>query len=353
MPEYMPKEIADQLIETLTQHGLIPPSEIITDGVIRCIPTTHRPNKKKGSLAVYSHNDGTYGAWFSNWHLGIAKQSWHSGSPPKTINYAELEAIRQRVQAERELRNALQMKVYEENRLRAVDLWQKAKDADYHPYLTRKNIAANGAKLIHGRVLLPKKDGIGKNAFYNVLIIPMRDSQMTLRDIQLITPEGDKVFQAGGRLKGLYQSIGRIKDRSKPILIAESFSTSATIHEATQLPVANVFSWAGLEEVGKQLRRKFPTTPLVYCADDDWLVKTPAGQPNNVGVMKAEQAAVKTGGSVIVPKFGNDRGEGDTDFNDVAKLYGQTAVSKQFADFFETQAEQAPKKKFNSGGFRP
>jgi len=185
-------------------------------------------------------------------------------------------------------------------------IWNAATTAnDDHPYLVRKGIKANGARLHQG-----------------VLVIPVR-SGGELHSLQFIAEDGSKRFLNGGRIiiTGGYFSIGSIQG-ADALCIAEGFATSATIHQATGYPVAVVFNAGNLEPVAKAMRQKLPGLPIILCADDD------ADTEGNPGITKANHAALVIGGKVAVPSFGDQRPARVTAFNDMAALLGIEAVAK-------------------------
>lgn len=74
------------------------------------------------------------------------------------------------------------------------------------------------------------------------------------------------------------------------------------------------------------MRAKFPDVRIVVCADDDYRIE------GNPGVAKAIQAARAVGGQVAVPDFGDNRPDGATDFNDLARHLGAEAVERAAAN---------------------
>jgi uncharacterized protein (DUF927 family) len=190
-----------------------------------------------------------------------------------------------------------------EAREKAGLIWAEAVPCTEHPYLTRKHIGANGARLYKG-----------------MLVIPMRAGNV-IHSLQFIGADGEKRFLTGGRVSGCYCSIGSLKD-AVALCIAEGFATGATIHEATGYPVAVAFNAGNLGAVAKGMRDKFPGLTLIVCADDD------CRTDGNPGLTKATEAARAVGGLLAVPDFGPDRPEGATDFNDLHQAQGQEAVAR-------------------------
>lgn len=192
-------------------------------------------------------------------------------------------AERVRISAERAAREeAVKASERAEAAKKAAAILNDSKPApDDHPYLSGKAIKANGAKLHH-----------------DALVIPMRaDGQ--IHSLQFIAPDGKKRFLTGGRVMGCYFSVGTMKG-AEALCIAEGFATGATIHEATDYPVAVAFNAGNLGLVAKAMREKFPDLPLILCADDDSHTK------GNPGLTKATAAALAVGGILAIPFFGRD-----------------------------------------------
>ena len=81
------------------------------------------------------------------------------------------------------------------------------------------------------------------------------------------------------------------------LCIAEGYATAASIYESTGYAVAVAFDAGNLEPVAVTLRRKFPKTKIVICADND------IGTPRNPGLTRALEAARAVDGLVALPTF--------------------------------------------------
>lgn len=68
------------------------------------------------------------------------------------------------------------------------------------------------------------------------------------------------------------------------------------------------------------LHSKYPKLRLILAADDD------AFTDGNPGITKATEAARAVGGYLTKPNFGEQRGDKDTDFNDLHQRAGLDAV---------------------------
>ncbi|MGL4208555.1 MAG: toprim domain-containing protein, partial [Candidatus Adiutrix sp.] len=114
----------------------------------------------------------------------------------------------------------------------------------------------------------------------------------------------------------------------------EGFATGASLKLAMDKPVVVAFDSNNLKPVALALSEKYPDAKLIICADNDHNPKT----DKNVGLEKAQQAALAVNGSVAVPVFTQEETKaGLTDFNDLHKKHGLKAVSESFSQFQEKE----------------
>ena len=158
-----------------------------------------------------------------------------------------------------------------------------------HAYLVKKRVGGHG---------------IFSDGFR--LLVPMRDAEGKLWNLQRIDPRGNKRFLRGGRVAALFHQIGQPIDQA--VVICEGYATGATLHESTGHAVAVAFNAGNLKPVAKALREKHPDARLIIAADND------RHTPGNPGLTKANEAALAVGGLVAAPEF--DDNEPGTDWND-------------------------------------
>mgnify|MGYP001610832085 CR=1 FL=1 len=278
--------------------GLLPPEEMLADGEIHRFPTNGR-GQKDGWYVVFA-DDGPAAGAFGDWKTDL-KEKWCSKSDDQ-LSPEEVRQMRQRMARAVKMRQAEEAKDRAAAALEARALWETMPPAPAdHGYLRRKGVEPNGARLA--------PDGR--------LAVPLMDAAGAVHSLEFIAPDGKKLFLAGGRKKGLFFLLGQ----PGPVLcVAEGFATAASVHEASELPVAVAFDCGNLEPVSAALRKAWPGTRLVLCADDDWRTD------RNPGLTAARKAAAACGGVVAVPVFGADRDEKDTDFNDLCRLEGPVAA---------------------------
>ena len=273
---------------------------------------------RKGSKSGYYtlHLDGLPAGVFGCWRRGI-RETWKAnGAPLSDFDLAKLMRL---VEAERKKRERELAKRQKEVAEDAAELWAGYAEAPPdHPYLVRKGISPNGARV----------DGQG------LLVIALTDADGTIWSLQTITDDGEKRFMPGGRKRGCLFMIGTVADR---IVVAEGFATGCSIHEATGLPVAVALDAGNLEPAARALREKWRWVAIVIAADDD------RGTEGNPGLTKATAAAAVIGGHIAVPVFAEP--EGRSDFNDLAAAEGSKLVAAIILAAFpesEPQTEAKP-----------
>jgi len=267
--------------QAIINAGLAPP-DIIPDGKLRRFAAPDDKPSNKNCWYVYH---GTHGA-FGNWATGVT-ETWHDNTQRDAKG--DLELARKIKAAKR--RNELQRKKQHQKAASiAQQRWSNGVEVIKHPYLNTKKVHSFGIRQE------------GEN-----LIIPVRiNGEIT--SIQTITPTGEKRFQKDGEIVGGYHAIGKIADC---IYIAEGYSTSASLHMATNQAVACAFNAGNIKHVATALRSQFPEIEIIIAADSD-----------EVGLSKGREAAKAVNAELIYPRF-DDNQEGLTDFNDYVNAGGQ------------------------------
>lgn len=196
--------------------------------------------------------------------------------------------------------------------VKAEKLWYESASEGLNDYCKRKGIDANyGTRLDKQR---------------NELLVPVRDITGKLWSVQRIIGSGDKFFLPGTKKKGCFFQIpeGVLTD-DETIYVCEGFATAVSVHLATGRTVLAAFDAGNLEPVAVALRGKLPNAFITICADNDQFGE------KNVGVIKATEAAKKSGATVVVPHFTNLKDK-PTDFNDLHLSIGLEAVKKQIVE---------------------
>lgn len=274
-------------LDAMRRAGIVPTEaeRIAADGTLYRF---HVEGDKRGARNGWAvlHLDGLASGAFGHWRTG-QHETWCSGSRER-LTPAERARIDAAIAEAKREREAQRLALAHEARARAEALWAQAATPEAHPYLLAKGTQAHGIRQRGDRLLIPLRDGDG--ALWNV---------------QTIAPDGAKRFLYGGRKRGLYHAIGGTV--AGVLCIAEGYATAASIHEATGHPVAVAFDCGNLLPVAKVLRAKYPQATITICADNDTQT---AGNP---GLTAARAAAVAIGGAVALPP------EPFNDFNDAMR----------------------------------
>ena len=297
----------EQFRAAILAAGLPPPDEIVVDGRLHRFSTNGRAKDDSGWYVL--HLDGIPAGAFGCWRSGM-QANW-CAKADNDMTVAERDAHQQRIKAMRAQR---EVDTAQRRLCAARESERRLKGSTptpAHPYLRAKGIAAHGARL----------DGEG-------LLIPMRDTAGNLHSLQIIDTQGGKRFQPGGRVKGCYFAIGK---PDGVLVVCEGFATGASIHEATGHAVAVAFNAGNLQPVAMALASKYPSLRLIVAADDDWQTE------GNPGVTKATEAARAVGCWLATPSFTTERGDKDTDFNDLHRLAGMGAVKSCIAAAVEVE----------------
>lgn len=165
------------------------------------------------------------------------------------------------------------------------------------------------------------------------IIVPLRDAQGKLWNIQKILPEKlapnniDKIFLAGGRIKGLFCAFGEIFPQGR-ILLCEGFATGHSLFTATGHAVCCAFNAGNLLAVGKEIRKLYPEAQITVCGDNDQWTRNAKGILQNVGREKSTYVAHAIQANKLLPTFKNLESR-PTDFNDLFLLEGLQAVKDQ------------------------
>ena len=282
----------EQLKQAMLKAGITTTSKIIADGQIhRFHIEGDKPGSLNGWYILFSPNaeSGIFGSWKTG-----EQHLWRSQAfsllnyrdPAIQLKLAKL----QKEQAEEKL------KAQENTARRATQLWEASPLASIsHPYLLRKKIQSHQIRQAR-----------------TALLIPLIDMHGRIWNIQSINEDGTKRFMAKGRIKGCFFQLGELT--SKIAYVCEGFSTGATIHELTGLPVLCAMSASNLLPTCQTLRQN--NFHIIIAADND------ANTSGNPGITMAKKAAQMTNSNITWPeKCGNDCL--CSDFNDYFNCHGE------------------------------
>jgi putative DNA primase/helicase len=265
--------------DAMSEWGLIPPLEVLSDDKIHRCDAARQGGKNDGWYVF--HRDGVPAGAFGDWADGRGSQPWCSRSA-HDLSPADRAAYRLRMESAKNARNALQQQIYAEKADLAASIWGKAPTIAAHAYLSRKGVKSYGLRL--------SRDGR--------LIVPAYNDDGRISTLEFIAGDGSKRFLKGAKKAGCWFTIG---DATDAICIAEGYATGASVHEATGYQVVVAFDSGNLLRVAEAIRGKAPVAKIVLCADDD------AATDGNPGLSAATYAAQVIKGFLAVPSFGKER----------------------------------------------
>lgn len=306
------------VVDQMLQAGLeCPPLPLDLSGRIRRWDRKRNSWYRLREMRLDSGRSVVVGA-FGNWKTGLSARvdiDWRgiSAEERETMQARQAE---QAAKLEQERRRAAQLAA-----MSASELWSQGKVEGRSAYIDRKGVQPECCRyLADGSLLVP-------------LIRYDMPRNIALRAVQRIWADGRKRFTKGFEKPGCCLRLGEAVD-GEPLLLAEGYATALTLRMATdqRVPVVMCLDAGNLRPVADLLRRLYPASRLLICADDDWRTTGPDGEPLNVGRVKAaEVAKALPGVDVVYPVWRGLREPGDTDFNDLHAREGLEAVRRQLS----------------------
>ena len=208
---------ADEQLKTAIQDaGLNAPEHIIT-GKIIAFPGRGKPKHNKAARC-FMFTD-RLGGWFMDYSTGLF-EVWQA-KHRKPYTEQEYQAFKKQCERDRLAREQETAKAHQQTAEKARRIWKRAINADSgNGYLRLKKVQAHGTKT----------GDFG--SLKDILIAPIYDESLKLVNLQFIDQSGQKRFLACGQKKNCFWWIGK---KTINVLIAEGFSTAASLYEATGL----------------------------------------------------------------------------------------------------------------------
>lgn len=292
------------LINEMQAQGLLVDFLEITGEIIR-VPvqaTNSKPDtggQRSGYYVVNQvgeHMFCTYG----NWKTGF-EGKW-SSIDTNSLSVVDKQALHeQMIQASEKAKEQRKLR-QDEVAIEAQERINICHEATEHEYLTNKKVKSYGLKQLNGNLIVPVYSTTGK-----------------VRSLQSIDKKGNKRFKSASEIKGNVFLIGttflNLKDIEKLILV-EGYSTAASVYEATQIPVACVFSANFVLDAASKLR-KLTGARFILALDND---------ENGVGEKKAQECASAVLNCAV--RLPSERG----DYNDLYLKHGLDKVKAELME---------------------
>lgn len=260
----------NDLINEMQAQGLRIDYLQITGEIVR-VPVNELAGVKadsggqKSGFYVVNEVNGNYFAVYGNWKTGFEGR-WSSVNS-YSMSVAEREDLQRKLQEAKDRANETKKQRHNEMADKVKARFESYTKVLEHEYLTNKKVKSYGLK--------QHKD---------LLVVPVYSITGAIRSLQYINKNGEKRFASESEIKGNLFLVGaEIKDLPNldKIIIAEGYSTSATIYEATKIPVACVFSANFCLQFALNLR-KLTGARIIIALDND---------ESGVGEKKAQECA--------------------------------------------------------------
>lgn len=292
------------------------PGQIVADGrwhSFRISDTRHK-GSKPGRYML--HLDGKPNGIFMDWRDEKTRHKWFGEGSFESLDRAEIERRRRDRQAQ-------QRAEFEQAARAARAFWDTCTKINgaSHPYLDAKQVGPNGARYGSGELF-----GLGK---VQCVVVPLYGADDRLMSLQAIRADGERRFWRGSTHEGTHFRIGE-DDGVSPIVFAEGFSTSATIHEATGFLTVMAVNSGNMATVARWAGHRWAGRDMIVAGDDDWhLVDHPKVQ-RNVGREESEKMARMLPARHVMPEMFGLATDGGDDFNDMAREFGLDEVRGAF-----------------------
>ena len=313
------------------KHGLIINGDPIMDGKSHRVSLQGERDKNKKSGKYCGYLDGKPAGWVMNFRDGGGKAvKWKASGV--FLNSKDDKKLKEAWAAKAAERKAKIKAQYKEASEKASKIWSAAKPiVKYeHPYLRKKGVRSHGLR----------QGDNGK------IIVPVRNIEGNLCSLEFISEKSKLFLSKSEKVGGFHTIAGKGSLEKGPIIIAEGYSTAASIYEATGLSVVIAFDGGNLIVVGEILRKRYKMAPIFIAADDDHKLEARDPPLPNAGIKNGTAAAEACGGDVIIVALTDEmKAAGASDFNDVHAIAGLDEVKRQIMDGI-ANAEKAsqPKK---------
>ena len=295
----------NDLINEMQAQGLRVDYLQITGEIVR-VPVNELAGIKQDSSGqksgyyVVNELNGNYFATFGNWKTGF-EGKWSSINT-QSMTTEQREGLQRQLQEAKERHQEAKKQQHNEMAEKVKSWFESYTSVLEHEYLTNKKVKNYGLK-----------------QYQDLLVCPVYSTRGDIRSLQYISKNGEKRFAKKSEIKGNIFLVGAdINDIPKldKIILAEGYATCASIFEATQIPVACVFSANFVMAVALQIR-KLSGARIIVALDND---------ESGVGEKKAQECVQVVPNSCV--RLPSERG----DFNDLYLKHGSDKVRSEIME---------------------
>jgi putative DNA primase/helicase len=185
----------EQFKDVMRAEGLQPP-DYIEPGKLHRFSTNGARADTSGWCKMFEDERGGV---FGDWRTGT-EQTWQA-KHDRQQSPAEREAFRRKVEEDRQRRQQDLEKKHDAAALQAKEEWKRCVDVDSHPYLDRKGIKTQAAKICTAALSINGTNCKGALALHFVNVAG------EIRSLQFINAAGEKRYLTGGERVGTYHPI--------------------------------------------------------------------------------------------------------------------------------------------------
>ncbi len=315
----------DDVLGQLREAGLLVDRlEVGTARPVRC-KTEDGGREKRGWYILHEFNTaagdllivGSFGVWRGN------ENNAQKVDLRKTpMSEEQRRALKLRLAEDRKAADEVRRREAARAAEKAAQVWGLLEPDGDSDYLAAKKVQGYGLRYTkNGTAVLPLLDTTGRIHGLQFL--------RTAATAKKAGRPAKEFWPAGLVKKGHFHLIG---SPDWVVLVAEGYATAASLHMATGHAVAVAFDAGNLMPVAEALKKRYPRTKILFCADDD------AWTEGNPGITSAGAAALAVGGAVVAPQFADEaarqarheaNGHKLSDFNDLHVLEGLHVVRVQ------------------------
>lgn len=289
--------------------------QVLVDLGIKDVPASFEVNANKfqrfGKDKKYSVlYKGDFGL-FKDWSGEIPDIIWFSDTTKKNLTFEEQKELNKKIEIEKKQREEEEEKRHQQASIKANEIWNGLSLSGNSIYIQNKGLnAINGIKF-------------GSDEKGNFIATALIDNSNQIWSLQFIYDNSSKKFLNEARTKGCYSEFGN-KEASE-IFICEGLATGLSILLAMPDSLVVVaYTCQSLKEVAQNIKIKYPQKKIIIAGDND------LSKPNNIGKLKAEEAAKELGLTCVFPSF-KDLSNNPTDFDDLRQLEGIEEVGRQLS----------------------
>jgi phage/plasmid primase-like uncharacterized protein len=203
--------------------------------------------------------------------------------------------------------------------------WEMSDQVGQAEYLIRKGVGYYGIRF-------------RRTDYGEIAVIPLRDTAGKVWSYQLINPDGTKRFAKDVEIKGLLHILHQPIEGAS-IGLTESYVAAASCFEITGLAMVTAFTADNLKIVGKKLRKKFPSNPIIVFGDNDRHLEENKGKKAAYAVLEE----LRTACQIAIPEF--DAYPALRDFSDWNDYVREKGVKEtRFAIQKTLEGKKIPKK---------